>query len=172
MPNDEAEGELFVRLGRVETLVELLGRHPDASVRDGARELVSTVLELHAHGLRRLLEVAGNPPALTAALGEPALGGLLALHGLHPTPLAERVRLTLTELEPKLGRSGARAELLSTDDGVVRVRLHGPAAMTNLVEEELGAAVPDAVEIVVEAAPVLVPLRLRRESAAAVGGKG
>jgi hypothetical protein len=44
--------------------------------------------------------------------------------------------------------------------------------MTNLVEEELGGAVPDAVEIVVEAAPVLVPLRLRRESAAALGGKG
>jgi hypothetical protein len=172
MSDDEAEGELIARLGRVETLVELLERHPDASVRDGARELVSTVLELHAHGLRRLLEIAGNPPGLAAALGEPALGGLLALHGLHPTPLAERVRLALAGLEPKLSGSGARAELVSTDDDVVRVRLHGPTTMTNLVAEELGGAVPDAVEIVVEPAPVLVPLRLRRESAAALGGKG
>ncbi len=169
MPGDVSENELFARLGRVEALVELLERHPDAAVRDAARELVRTVLDLHACGMRRLLEVAGNGPALALASAEPALGGLLALHGLHPTPVVERARRALAELETKLTRSGARTELLSTEGDVVRVRLHGPVSMTSVVREALAGAVPDAADIVVEDAPVLVPLRLRRESVAAVG---
>jgi hypothetical protein len=171
MPSDASEADFLARLGRVEALVELLERHPDAAVRDAARELVGTVLTLHARGLRRLLELSGGAADLSRAALEPTLGGLLALHGLHPTPIAERVRRALADLEPKLTRSGARTELLSTEGDVVRVRLHGPVSMTSVVREALAGAVPDAAEIVVEDAPVLVPLRLRREAAVEVGAK-
>ena len=174
MASEGTEDDFFARLGRVESLVERLEKQPDPALREGARELVSTVLELHARGLGRLLELAGTAHDVGAlAAREPTLAGLLALHGLHPTPLAERIERALAELAPKLARAEARVELLLLEDAVVRVRLHGKASLHDLVADALGAAAPDAKEISVDvSSSPLVPLRLGRERSAELGAKG
>lgn len=171
MATEATEDDFLARLARVEGLLERLERQGDPALRDATRELVGTVLELHARGLKHLLELAPGQAVGAAAASDPALSGLLVLHGLHPVPLAERAQAALAELEPRLGPAGARCEGLSIDGANVRVRLHGQAAFESTVREALAAAAPDAAEIVVEVATALVPLRLGRAAQPLLGGK-
>ena len=171
MASEPSTDDFFERLQRVEGLVERLERHGDPALRDAARELLRTVLELHARGIKRLLELTSSEQVSAAAAGDPALFGLLGLHGLHPVSLVERVRLALAELEPKLSRAGARCDGLSVEGGSVRVRLHGSPSLEPLVRESLAAAAPDAADIVVDVASALVSLRLGRDEHTSLGEK-
>jgi hypothetical protein len=102
---------------------------------------VQAVMDLYGEGLRRMLAGAREEDELVAHL--------LVLHDLHPVPLEERVRDAL----------GDRAELVSVDGGVIRVRLKGGCGSTG-VEEAVRAAVPDVEAVLVSdaAAPQVIKL--------------
>ncbi|HEY3494160.1 MAG TPA: hypothetical protein VGK73_05720 [Polyangiaceae bacterium] len=153
------------RLERVSALVERLERHSDLEAREAARELVATVLELHARGLARLLELCGEERLLPALSHDPALASLLLLHGLHPDPLGERVQRALARLEPSLARAGGSCELAALRPGELRIRARGPASVRSLIAEALEQAVPDAGRVVVDLEAPLVQLRLHRDEA-------
>jgi hypothetical protein len=122
------------RLGRVEALVARLEALPDASARELSRELLATTLELHARGLDRVLELARESPSVARALvGDPRVSALLLLHGLHPSPLRERVEEALDAHELR----GARVELVSVEGARVSVRLHGGAGFEPVVRQVL-----------------------------------
>jgi hypothetical protein len=88
---------------------------------------------------------------------------------LHPQDLETRVRGAIEKAQPTLRSYGAIVELLGTHGGMVRIQFRGvDSAFTArtvkaLLEEELYAAAPDAVSLVVLglekfAAPDFVPL--------------
>jgi Fe-S cluster biogenesis protein NfuA len=169
------DGGFAERMARVEALIRELEEARDPVARERSRELVRALLDVHAAGLTRMVEMARaheGPAAdlVQAWAGEGTISSLLLLHGLHPTPLALRVRAALEEIEPKVRGMGARVFLQDATGEAVHLRLEvgggcgsNPAGVRAVVEDALCAAAPDAaLEFeVVEAEPVpqgFVPL--------------
>lgn len=143
---------------RVETLVEELGRLSDARARGLAEQLVRRLMELYGGGLARLLELVeeagGEPHRLHRSLAaDPLVGGLLALHGLHPQTVEERVAQALERVRPYLGSHGGDVELLGVEDGRVRLALAGSCDGCPSSAVTLELAIRGAIE---EAAPEVV----------------
>lgn len=138
-------GNFRERLGRVEALVCALEELPDTASREAARELTRALLELHAAGLRRVLELAGAD-AVARFADDPQLSGLLLLHGLHPLPAEARVNRSLGAARPHFHSLGGDVELVSATEALVRLRLRGNPAAGNTLRSMAG-------ELVIEAAP-------------------
>jgi hypothetical protein len=137
------------RLGRVEALVRALEAGPDRAAREAARELARTLLDLHAAGLRRMLELAAETGGLIDRLADdPLVSSLLLLHGLHPLPAAQRAARALERAGPQFHALGGNAELIEATDEAVRLRLRGDAdagpAVRAAAAEVLLEVLPDA----------------------------
>lgn len=150
-----AGGDFRQQYGRVEGFVRALEELPDTAAREAARELTRSLFELHAAGLRRVLELAGSDAVLRFA-DDATVSGLLLLHGLHPLPAAERVALALERMRPQFHGVGGDVELVSASEETVRLRLRGhPAAertLRGLANELVVEAVPDVAVIEFEEA--------------------
>jgi Fe-S cluster biogenesis protein NfuA len=150
------------RARTMDALVHQLEGTADPGVRATARALVQALLEFHADGLARLLEMidaTGAPgAALIDRLGEDELvKPLLLLHGLHPLDLRTRVLEALEQTRPVLRTHGGGVECIAVDDtGVVTLRLetHGcgssNGALKTAVEDALREAAPDLSRLVFE----------------------
>lgn len=162
MPPHAGPGREFQgRVRRVEALVAALEACPDPAAREGARELVRALLDLHAAGLAKVLHLASLP-------GEPGLalvdrfardglvGSLLLLHGLHPVAPEVRVAEAPDRVRPRLRARGGDVELLGVGAEVVRLRLRGDPssgpALRLAVEEAVVEAAPDVPAIDIEEA--------------------
>jgi Fe-S cluster biogenesis protein NfuA/nitrite reductase/ring-hydroxylating ferredoxin subunit len=130
---------------RAERIDELLGELEglEEPARGIASELVQGLVELYGEGLARV--VAHLDGRAQALVGDEVVAHLLLLHGLHPVPLAERVRGALEEVRPYLGSHGGDVELLGVEDGVVRLRLDGSCNGCPSSAATLGLAIEDAV---------------------------
>ncbi|GAC1336601.1 MAG: NifU family protein [Myxococcales bacterium] len=158
------------RLRRIESLVAALETTGDPAAQANARELLQAVLELHAQGISRMLEI-GGAQLVDACARDELVGSVLLLHDLHPLDLEERVRAAVEKVRPVLVQEGCKVELLAVQEGAVRVFLerqtHGhhttaPALRARL-EEAIWELAPDAESIEIEgsieaAAPVRLPL--------------
>jgi hypothetical protein len=148
-------GEFREHCGRVEALVRALEELPDTAAREAARELTRALLALHAAGLGRVLELAGRETAARLA-DDPAVSGLLLLHGLHPHPADARVARALERMRPQFHSLGGDVELVGAGEDAVRLRLRGnPAAgrtLRALAHELAIEAVPDAAAVEFEEA--------------------
>jgi Fe-S cluster biogenesis protein NfuA/nitrite reductase/ring-hydroxylating ferredoxin subunit len=142
------------RVARVEALLEAVESFVDPDERETATELAQALLDLYGEGLARLLRHARDESgeALPEALASDELvSHLLLVHDLHPVALDTRVRGALEEVRPYLESHGGDVELLSVEDGVVRLRLEGscsgcPASSATLklaIEEAIRAAAPE-----------------------------
>jgi Fe-S cluster biogenesis protein NfuA len=166
------------RLERLDTLLQQAERGGDPAALARTREIVQTILELHAAGLERILEHVNQAGAAGAAILDAFMrddlaAGLLLLHGLHPLDLETRVRQALEGVRPYLRSHGGSVELLGIDDGVVRLRLEGnchgcpssAVTMKQTIEEAIIAKAPEVmaidVEGLTETAPVLEEDRAR-----------
>lgn len=154
------------QLARIESLIAQIEQSSDPQGREAAREVVSLLLDFHGEGLARLMELIHETDpederllALVAA--EPALAGLLLLHGIHPHSLEQRVGHALEGVRPYMQSHGGDVELLGIPDGVVRLRLHGNCegcqasfiTMKVSVERAIYDAAPDILGIEVEGMP-------------------
>ena len=169
------EGKAFqAQLQRLEALLQAAQRFADPTARAQTQELMQAVLDLHAEGLRRILNYLEAAGAAGASVGaacakDDVVGGLLMLHGLHPLDLETRVRQALNQVRPYLRSHGGNIELLGVDDeGVVRLRLEGSChgcpssalTMKQTVEEAIFARAPDVAAVEVEGsaeAPAVAP---------------
>ena len=142
------------RVARVEALLEAVESFVDRDERETATELAQALLDLYGEGLARLLRHARDESgeSLPEALASDELvSHLLLVHDLHPVALDTRVRGALEEVRPYLESHGGDVELLSVEDGVVRLRLEGscsgcPASSATLklaIEEAIRAAAPE-----------------------------
>jgi Fe-S cluster biogenesis protein NfuA len=154
------------RLARMEELINALNAAPDSSICRQAKELVQTLLEFHAGGFERALDLIYSSPesgqALIDRLAEdPLVSNLLVLHNLHPLDLEARVRNALESVKPRLGLHGGSVELIGvTPEGGIKLRLEGnchgcPSSRVTLkssIEEAIYAAAPDVTALEVEGA--------------------
>jgi Fe-S cluster biogenesis protein NfuA len=151
------------RLERLDALLRQVEQLGDPAARARTREIVQTVLDLHAVGLGRLLEhlaEAGDAGrrVLDACAGDNLVAGMLLLHELHPLDLEARVRQALDGVRPYLRSHGGNVELLGVADGVVRLRLQGSChscpssavTMQQTIEEAIYGRAPDVTAIEVE----------------------
>lgn len=167
---DPASVELEKQLARLDAIT-------DPVARAAATDLVASLLEFHGAALERIFAAVeakcGDTTGLFTELDrDPLVRSLLLLHDLHPSPLRERVESALREVEPRLAKREARAELVTAEDGIVKVRIttsgapHGPIAPA--VEQAIRAAAPDAEQVVVEetgpAPSTFVPLQSLRQT--------
>src|SRR5262249_29141339 len=115
------------RLERIERLLGDVERLSDLAVRQQVQEIVQGLLEYHGAGLARIVELTEqrSPGTMAVLTGDELAASLLLLHDLHPVDLASRVEQALAEVRPFLQSHGGEVELLSTDDGVVRLTMHG-----------------------------------------------
>ena len=148
---------------RVEELVRKIESLPDETAKSSALELMQSLMEFHGAGLERMMEIvaeskAGGFATFDEFAADELVGSLLLLYGLHPLTLEERVRQGLAKVRPYLDSHGGDVELLSTANGVVRLRMEGsckscPSSAMTLklaIEEAIYAAAPDVVAIEAE----------------------
>ena len=157
------EQEFQQRIGQIDRLVREIEALPDPTARSLATELVQATLDLHGEGLDRILGLiveTGEPgDAIIEQMAQDDLiRSLLLLHGLHPLELETRVMQALDKVRPYLATHGGNVELLSIDDGMVQLRLHGSChgcassakTLKLAIEEALQEFAPDIVGLHVE----------------------
>src|SRR5207244_6413144 len=120
--------EFRERIAQIEALLNALEGSADPGLTSGARQLVQGVLDLHAAGLARLVQLAAAAGApgrelLRRFADDELVASLLALHDLHPLSVAERVQQALAKLEPILQAQDVKVQSLNVTDGTVRLRL-------------------------------------------------
>ena len=124
----ENEKDFQGRVQRIGELVQELDSIADPAVRARAKELVQSLLDLHGAGLERILEVIfqtgdGSTQIIDELGRDPLVSSLLILYGLHPEELQARVEQKLKQIQSKLHKMGAEAELIGTEDGNIRMRV-------------------------------------------------
>ena len=178
----ENETDFQARVQKIGELVQELDSIADPAVRARAKELVQSLLDLHGAGLERILEVIfqtgdGSTQIIDELGRDPLVSSLLILYGLHPEELQARVEQKLKQIQSKLHKMGAEAELIGTEDGNIRMRVKidqnacGSTARTvqTTLEEALYEAAPDLKSIVIDGlekppAPGFVALETLRGS--------
>lgn len=162
---------------RVEVLLARLADLPASEAKALAEEVLRAVTDLYGAGLARIVQLTSRSKrgdidpqgcGCLVALGEDELvGGLLALHDLHPLDLAARVERAVAGAVD--GHDGSDATVLEVDPGrgVVRVRLLvagtsllGADQVERRLRRALAAAVPELPEVLVERPPSPTPVRL------------
>ena len=142
----------------ISQLVEQVRSWPDARARDTALQLAQAILDLHGEALARLLALLPSEEGgelIERLAADPKIGGVLLLHDLHPLDLAARVRKALDS--PVLRNGGEKIELLSTEEGVIRVRVEGGQNLRPALEQMIWEAAPDAREVIVEGGGAVRP---------------
>ena len=180
------------RLGSIEELLHKIESSADPSLRTTAQELIQLVMDLHASGFERMLELVhtagGAGENIIERLGQDELvASLLVLHGLHPLTLEDRVMRGLEKARSRLKTHGVEMDLLSFQGGVVHLRLnaHGHGcgstaqSLKQIIEDSLYQAAPDLTSLIVEGAeekegfvPLEVLLGGQNGTSLAVNGKG
>jgi Fe-S cluster biogenesis protein NfuA len=152
-----------IKIQRIGQLVGELENIVDPEARAGAKALVQLVLDLHAAGFERVMEIvakSGEPGLHTIdELGsDPLVSSLLVLYGLHPLDLESRVAQAVEKVRPRVHKGGGEIELIGIDSGAVRLHLRvtghacGSTGKTlkAMVEDALYEAAPDMSGLLIE----------------------
>ena len=160
MTNSGGFQEQVRRLGE---LVSQFDQMPDNPEKTAGRELMQLLMDVHGQGLERMLEMifesreAGN--ALIDQLGKDEIaGGLLLLYSLHPDALETRVHAALERIRPRLRKFSCAIDLVSIDEGAVRIRLTKSGHSCGSSTKELRALVENGVY---EIAPDITALEIQ-----------
>jgi Fe-S cluster biogenesis protein NfuA len=171
-----ASSEFQAHTERIEQLVQRVSSLADEEARTAALELLQSMMDLHAAGISRIVEMLNSGEAGRASLAklgsDPLVCGLLVLYGVHPVSLEDRVARAVENVRPQLRKHSGTAELIGITDDVVRVKIqstgHGCGssvdALKGTVEQAILEAAPEVVGVVVEGVPAsatgFVPLNL------------
>jgi Fe-S cluster biogenesis protein NfuA/nitrite reductase/ring-hydroxylating ferredoxin subunit len=147
---------------RVEELNARVERLPDPTARRAAEDLMSAVIDMYGLGLTRILEILNEDESAGEVkqqlVDDGVVASLLLIHDLYPVPIEERVTEALDNVRPYMESHGGNVELVSLEDGVLRLRLEGscdgcPASSSTLelaIKTALEEAAPDLLGIEVE----------------------
>ena len=153
------------QIGRIEQLVQEIESTADPATRATAKELVQSVMDLHAAAMERIVEVVtklGEPGAavLHSLSHDELVGSLLVLYGLHPEDFAARVHRGLEKAQQVLARRGAAVRLLAINDSTVQVHIdtngHSCGStrgeFESIIRGALFETAPDTAEVIIEPA--------------------
>lgn len=155
---DQQDQQFQTTLERIEQLLADGGPMTDSTVREHQKELVQSLLDLHAAGLARFVELvlrSGEPgqAIINSLVRDELVQPLLILYGLHPLSLNERVHQAVEKVGPSLAVHGAAAEVLAVTSEVVTLQVqrngHGVSVDTlrQVLEDAVREAAPDVTEI-------------------------
>jgi Fe-S cluster biogenesis protein NfuA len=160
-----AQAEFQQRLKSIEGLLANVESAADPSLRADVQELLRLVMDLHGAGLERALELiraAGDEGerAIDKLGKDELVSSLLVLYGLHPVDVEGRVAQAIGKVRPRLRSHEGDVELLSIEEGLVRLRVKAGGqgcgstaqALKQMVEEAIYQAAPDITALVVEGA--------------------
>ncbi len=152
-----------MKIQRIGQLVGELENIVDREARASAKALVQLVLDLHAAGFERVMEIIaknGQPGLHTIDdLGrDPLVSSLLVLYGLHPLDFESRVAQAVEKVRPQVRKGGSEVDLVAIESGAVRLRLqvsgHGCGStgktLKAMVENALYEAAPDMSALLIE----------------------
>ena len=158
-----ASAEFQRRLATIEELLLKVEAASDPNLRASVKELVELVMGLHGEGLDRMMElIHASDDDLARKLGRDELvGSILVLHGLHPLKLEERVAQALDKVSGRVHRDGGEIDVLSLQDGAVRLQLRMTGhscgstgqALKTAIEDAVYQAAPDLSSLVIEDEP-------------------
>ena len=142
---------------RLQELIEQIQTQPNPAARSLLQECLQSLLAFYGEGLSRMLgqiqaSGAEGNKILDRLLKDPAVSGLLLIHGLHPVPLETRLHGALEKVRPYMQSHGGNIELLSLENEVAQIRLQGTCKTCPSSTVTLELAVRRAVE---EACPDL-----------------
>lgn len=153
------------RMQKIEALTQEVEALPDENARAKAIELMQLLMEYHGAAIERIMEIIAKTGAagkvIFSDLAKDELAAsLLILYGQHPLDFETRVELALDKVRPFLKSHGGNAELLSVEDGIVRVRMVGSCngcpsssvTLTQAIEKAIYEAAPETVAIEAEGA--------------------
>ena len=111
---------------RIGGLVQEMESIADPAVRAATKGLVQSLMDLHGAALEKALDIvaeAGEPGmSIIDRLGRDSLvSSVLILYGLHPEDLESRVVKAVERVRPQLRKQGCEVELLSVNDGAIRL---------------------------------------------------
>lgn len=119
-------------LPRIAELAEALTSHDDSATAATAEELLDWIDVFHANGIGRVVEMIREwrgDILLESLAADPLAGSLLDAYGLGSGADHESARISvqtaLAEVRPYLHSHGGDMEVVSVEDGVVRLKLHG-----------------------------------------------
>jgi Fe-S cluster biogenesis protein NfuA len=179
--------DLQTRVQQADAWLETLAQRTDPASAAQFTDVLQTLLEFHAAGLRRISEIVADAgPAgrqiMRKLLDDSLVAGLLALHELHPRSLTERIHDALESVAPALAAHGGKVVLLDiTEDNAIHLQLEGnchgcpssQATLTSTIHEAIFKAAPEVTAIHVDgAAPpppaqtAFIPLEQLTRSAA------
>jgi len=154
------QGGLKERLQKIDGLVAQIRGAADPETKKAALELVQTVMEFHAAGIDRMMEITSEAGEagwniIDAFAADDVIANLLLLHGLHPVDLETRVRGALEQVRPYLTSHGGNVDLVEIENGVVTLRLFGSCdgcpsssvTMKTAIEKAIHEAAPDVIAI-------------------------
>lgn len=160
MPNEK---DFQLKVQRISGLVGDLEKIVDPESRASAKALVQLLLEMHAVGLERTLEIVAqngeSGSRVIQDLGrDPLVSSLLVLYNLHPVEVETRITQAIEKVQPRVRKGGGELELLGIVGGVVRLNLQvtGHACgstkttLKQIVEDALYEAAPDMAGLVIE----------------------
>ncbi len=132
-PGEESDRLAFDEiLPRIGELAEFLSSHSDSAVVEAAGELLDWIDAFHLQGIGTLVEMIREWRGeifLDGVASHPVAGLLLTAYGLgtrSDDATAHRaVQAALAEVRPYLASHGGDMEVVSIQDGVVRLKLHG-----------------------------------------------
>jgi len=151
------------KVQRIGELVGALEHIADAESRASAKALVQLLLDLHAVGLERMLEIVAKPDGSGQRtiddLGrDPLISSLLVLYGLHPLDFEARVAQAVDKVRSQVRKGGGELELLGVEGGAVRLHLQATGhacgstgkTLKKLVEDAIYEAAPDVNHLLIE----------------------
>lgn len=119
-------------LPRIAELAETLTAHDDPATASTAEELLDWIDVFHANGIGRVVEMIRDwrgEILLESLAADPIASSLLNAYGLGSGADLESARVhvqtALAEVRPYLHSHGGDMEVVSIEDGVVRLKLHG-----------------------------------------------
>ena len=143
---------------RIEELAERLEQLPDPESRETAQELMAATLELYGEGLERIFETLAEAPEIRDRLvKDGVVASLLLIHDLYPVELETRVHEALETVRPYMESHGGNVEIVSIEDGVLRLKLEGSCHGCRASSSTLELAIKSALD---EAAPDLLAIEV------------
>jgi Fe-S cluster biogenesis protein NfuA len=148
---------------RIGGLVQEIDSIADPAVRAATKNLVQSLMDLHGAAIEKALDIVADAGEqgmnIIDRLGrDPLVSSVLILYGLHPEDLETRVVKAVDKVRPQLRKQGCEVELVSMNDGAIRLRVEtgshtcGSTAKTlqATLEGSMYDAAPDLTSLVIE----------------------
>jgi Fe-S cluster biogenesis protein NfuA len=153
-------GKFQEQIRRLSELVTEFEHLPDSPQKSAGRQLIQLLMEVHAEGLERVMEVVfesreGGNPLITQLGNDQVTGALLLLYSLHPDSLDTRINTAVERLQPRLRKMACAIDEVYVDQGAVRLRVtaagHGCGSSAGelkaLVETGIYELAPDVASL-------------------------